>query len=93
MPRAVHVATGTADVQGVNVASTLVGFSVRESGTVAAVATVIIRNGTSTAGTPVAFIELAADKAETHLLPSVDCPDGIFIDRVLGETELTLYTG
>ena len=91
MPRAVAVATGTADTQGVSGAQTLVGYSIRESAGTAAVATVILRNGTSTSDPAVAIIELAANASETRALPAVECASGVFVDRVAGETELVLY--
>lgn len=91
MPRAVAIATGTADAQGVTGAATLVGYSIRESAATAAVATVIIRNGTLATDPAVAIVELAANASTTAALPSVDCSNGVFIDRVAGETELVLY--
>lgn len=91
MPRAVHVATGTADAQAVGGAATLLGYSVRESAVVAAFATIILRNGTTATAPVVAVVELAADKSESAQLPAVDCSGGLFVDRVAGETELVLY--
>jgi hypothetical protein len=91
MPRAIHIASGAADAQAVADAATLVGFSVRESAGSAAVATVIIRNGDSDAAPAVAMIELAADGSQTAKLPAIDCPDGIFVERVAGSTELAIY--
>lgn len=91
MPRAIPVATGTADVQGVTGKATLAGYSVRESAVTPAVATVILRNGTTATDPIVALIELAANASQTETLPSIDCPGGVFVDRVVGETELSLY--
>ena len=91
MARPVHVATGTADVQGYTGSTTLMGYSVRESAGTPAAATVVLRNGTSTAAPAVAIVELAANGSETGVLPALDCPDGVFVDRVAGETELVLY--
>lgn len=91
MPNAIHVATGTSDVQVISGAVNVLGYSVRESGIVGAAATVILRNGTSTSAPAVAIIELAADRSETNILPSVSCPNGLFVDRVTGETELVIY--
>lgn len=91
MPRAIAVATGTADVQGVSGAATLAGYSIRESAGTAAVATVILRNGTTATDPIAALIELAANQSTTATLPAVDCPGGVFVDRVAGETELVLY--
>ena len=91
MPRAIAIATGTADVQGVSGSATVAGYSVRESAGTAAVATVILRNGTAATDPVVALIELAANQSVTASMPAVDCPNGVFIDRVAGETELVLY--
>lgn len=91
MPRAIAVATGTVDVQGVSGGATLAGYSVRESATVAAAATVILRNGTTATDPIVALIELAANASTAQSLPAIDCPGGVFVDRVAGETELVLY--
>lgn len=93
--RAVPLATGTGDVQAVPATRGLryQGHSIRESGGVAAVATVILRHGTAATDPIVAVIELAADKHETvHVAgEGVTCPNGIFVDRVAGETEGAIY--
>lgn len=91
MARAVQVATGTADVQGYTGATTLMGVSARESASTPAAATVTLRNGTSASDPAVALIELAANGSSTFTVPAIDCPNGVFIDRSGGETELVLY--
>jgi hypothetical protein len=93
MSRAIVVPTGTGDVQAATGDVDLYGFSARESAGTAAVATVVIRDGTSAAGTPVAFIELAANGSVTTPLPDVGVRNGLFVDRIAGETELVLYVG
>lgn len=85
----VVVAAGTADVQGVTGKCQLVGYSVRE--TAAAAAQIVLRNGTSTAGALQVLINLPATASETQILPAVDFPGGIFVDRTTGTTELVLY--
>lgn len=91
MARAVPVASGTADVQGYTGATTLMGVNVSESAVTAAVATVILRNGTLATDPIVAIVELPANGSTVLALPAVDCPGGVFVDRVAGETTLVLY--
>lgn len=91
MAAVIAVATGTADAQAFTGATELHGYSVHESAGTPAVASLVIRDGTSTAGTALVHIELAANAAETVRLPSIDVQTGLFIDRTAGETELTLY--
>lgn len=67
------------------------GFSVHE--TAAAVATAVIRDGTSTSGVPVAYISLAAAGGQTQWFgpQGIVCTNGIFLDRVTGTTEITVW--
>lgn len=88
-------ASTTADVavsssQGVR----LLGWSIRESATTAAVATVILRNGDADSDQIVAQVELAGDTAETvSLMPQgVYCNQGIFVERAAGTTTVVVYT-
>lgn len=76
-----NVATGTGDAQAVTGATELHGYSIRESSGTPAVATVILRDGTDATGTPLVFIELAANASETRRLPSIDVSSGVFVDR------------
>ena len=92
MPTVV-VRTGTGDVQAVSGAGTLHGWSARESAGTAAAATVVLRDGTSTAGAPVASIELGPNARASERIPSVGFGTGLYVDRVAGETELSLYVG
>lgn len=91
MARAVVVASGTADAQAFTGACTLVGYSVRESAGIAAVATVVLRDGTAATDPLRVLIELPADRSETTKTPAIDFANGVFVDRVAGETELVLY--
>jgi len=91
MANAIAIATGTGDTQGATGPATLVGYSIRESSGTPAVATVLLRNGTSAAGPVVAIIELVANASASATLPAIDCPAGVFVDRAAGETELVLY--
>lgn len=87
----------TADVDAAVAASAglrLVGWSIRESKSSAAVATGRITNGaTGASGTVVANIELAADTSQTFWLGSggIACPNGISVDWIAGEFDITLY--
>lgn len=87
----VVVPSGAAGVQAVTGDCELVGFSVRESAGTPAVASVVLRDGTSSAGASRAFASLAASAADNRLLPAVEFKTGIFVDRTAGSTELVLY--
>lgn len=91
MARAIHVTSSASDAQAIAAPATVVGYSAREAAASAAVATVLIRNGTTASDPIVAMIELAADASQTATLPAVDCPNGVFVDRVAGTTELVIY--
>ncbi len=90
------VASGTADVQGLAAQTRLTrlcGYSITEKA--GAAAEVIIRAGTSTAGTALADVTLSAGESTREGLWCEDGPvvtSGIFVDRVSGTTTLTLYT-
>jgi len=84
----VVVAAGSTGVQAVTGDCELVGFSVHE--TAASTASVVLRDGTSSAGSPRAFASLAASGTDSKLLPAVEFKTGIFVDRT-GSTELVLY--
>jgi hypothetical protein len=51
----------------------------------------VLRNGTSTAGALQVLINLPAGASETQILPAVDFPGGVFVDRTTGTTELVPY--
>ncbi len=78
-----------ADGQAIAGKASLEGWSVAE--TAAAAATVIIRNGTSTSGTAVAYINLAASASQTINLDGINCPNGIFVDVVTGAVSVIIY--
>lgn len=87
-----NAATGTGDATAIAVTARLMGVSVGESAGAPAVATVLIRRGSST-GPEVARFELAANASETVWFGpgGIYCPDGIYIDRTAGETVVTVY--
>lgn len=70
----------------------LMGWSVKEDS--AAVATLVLRHGTSTSDPIIAVINLAASASETRWLGpnGVNCPNGIFVDRLTGTTTVVIYT-
>lgn len=80
MARAIHVPSGTGDVQVVPAGgSTVVGFTLTAgTGTGAAV---YLRNGTSDADPIVAIARLGGAGTVHVSVPSLDCPDGVFLDR------------
>lgn len=89
----VALASGSSDVTAHTGACKLMGFSIGESAAVAAATTVIIRDGTSTAGAVVAVIELEADKSETQFFgEGILMGTGVFVDRsVTGESQGAVY--
>ena len=87
----------TADVDAAVAAATglrLMGYSVRESKSAAAVATAAIVNGaTGAGGTSVVHIELAANSSETVFFGDygIDCSSGISVDWIAGEVDINLF--
>lgn len=91
---ATPTAAGTTDVQVTSAASRLVGVAVRETAGSAAVVT--FYDGTSTAGTRLLSISLAANESVREWFGDrgiAVSASGIFVDRVSGTTEHTVYTG
>ena len=92
----VEIAGTVGDIQGVDPHPMLVlwGFSVAESASSASTAEIVIRPGT-TANDPMicAPINFAADGyGPPAFFPHpVQCPKGIFVDRVSGSTTVVLY--
>jgi hypothetical protein len=92
----VYLANSDADVAAVaaNAFLRLKGFSVGESAAAASTAEVIIRHGATAAGDPVvAPCNLAANGFGTFWYgeEGIPCPEGIFVERVSGETTIVLY--
>ena len=84
MPRPVYVAAGTGDVQAFTGAGSLYGWSVRESAGTPALATAVLRDGTSTS-------DLTASQSLPATFPAVTFSTGLFVDRTAGNCELVLY--
>lgn len=90
MSRAIFVTASAADGQGFTGPCTLVGYTVRETGTAAGV--LQLRDGTTISDPVKATIAVAISSSLGQILPSVDFTTGIFIDRTgTGVTELVLY--
>lgn len=84
----VAVASGTADVQAVNAACTLLGWSFEEDAGTAAVARIILRDGTDATGTVVAVISLNPDESvrENAPIPGIKITTGVYVDKTAGNT-------
>lgn len=96
MPHPVVVAAGTGDnaIVAARLGLRLMGLSVAETASSAAVASVDIRHGDSaTDPILVPVMNCEADGFDTFWFGhhGIDCPDGIFINRVTGNTTLVLY--
>jgi hypothetical protein len=93
MADAAHAASGTADVQLVTGAGKLTGYSAHESGTVATATSLRLRDGTDATGTPLVFVELAADaSSNVSFAHPIEFHRGLFLDRAAtGESEITVY--
>ncbi len=90
------IAAGTAGTQGVTAAANqrLLGFEIRESAGSPAVAEVNLRHGTTNTDTVVAPIVLVASGTTQMWMgpDGVPVPNGVYVDRVSGNTKLTLFT-
>src|SRR5688500_15639534 len=90
------LATLTTDVQGVAAAAGLVlmGYAARETAGTPAVATLILRHGTLATDPIIVPIELAANGTDKAWFGpnGIALASGIFVDRVAGESEITLFT-
>lgn len=85
----------TADESVLDVPCTLFGWSLRESAATAAVATVLIRNGTDATGDIVCPIELNGDESTTMWFGphGIRMDTGIFFDRVAGTITGSVFVG
>lgn len=91
----VDITTGTAAVQGLaaNAGQKFFGYFIEETASSPAAAKVVIRQGTSGAGIPLVIITLSGDGFEFKMLSDfrgIDASAGIYVDRISGETRLTL---
>lgn len=70
----------------------LMGFSAKE--TAGATAALTIRNGTGTGDPAVAHCSLAANEAKVVWFSElgIKCPNGIYLDRTSGTTEVAVYS-
>lgn len=88
-----EVASGTADVSVLAAACTLLGWSFAENAASAAVAEVIIRDGTDDTGEIVAIISLNPDESvrESAPNPGIALATGAFVEKSLGTTRGCLW--
>jgi len=91
------VASGTADVQAIAAfpgGQWMMGFSVTEDAIVPALSRVRLHHGTSSAGPELFDVHLLASGSAREWFGQYgpDVRSGVFIDRVLGTTRLTVYT-
>jgi hypothetical protein len=88
------VAAGTGDEAGVAATPNmrLMGWSIKE--TAAAVATMSILHGASSAGTALAHLNFAASGSDTQWFgpQGIPCPNGVWLERLTGNTAVVLYT-
>jgi len=94
MPHPVEVADGTGDnaIVAARLGLRLVGLSIAETNS--STATVDIRHGTAaTDAILVPLMSCEADGFDTFWFGhhGIDCPNGIFINRISGQTTLVLY--
>lgn len=84
--------TGDVAVRAAQDGLVLMGYSAKE--TAGSAAALTIRNGTSTSDPAVAHCSLAANEAKLISLSDlgIKCPNGIFLDRTTGTTEVVIYS-
>lgn len=85
------VASNTTDVAATGAAGTLFGYSIHE--TAAAAASLVIRDGASNAGGAISYISLASNESVRDWFgpQGIKITTGIWIERVTGTTELTVW--
>lgn len=90
----IEVPSGAGDLQAYTGQGLFKGYSIRESAGAAGVATVILRDGTSTSGEIIAVIDLPADGYDWMWCEGgILLKHGLFVDRVAGSTEGAVYIG
>ena len=90
------IASASGSVDSVMVVATpglrFVAFAVRESDASPAIASTIFRHGGADSDPILAPVELNANEsAREWWYPGVDAPNGIFLERVAGSTEVTVF--
>jgi hypothetical protein len=84
--------TGTADVTLLSGRGHLIGWSLRESATVAAAASVVFRDGSATGNILAIVTPFAADGTDMFTFDSpVRFNEGLYVERESGETEGAVY--
>ena len=90
---ATEISAAQTDVQGVAAATglRLMGYSYRETSGLAV--EFILRNGTSGASPAIAIAKAAASTGDSKWFgEGVACEDGVYVDRVSGNTHIVLWT-
>lgn len=86
----------TGDAQGLAATANLrlLGFSCKEDSSTPAAAEFILRHGSTTADTAIAYVKLAASASltEVWMFPGIPASSGVFIDRVSGQTKISILT-
>lgn len=84
-------ASGTGDVALTGSPTTLMGFNIAETATTPAVATVTFLNGSG--GSVFFTVELAANTSVTEWFgdEGIFFPKGVYLDRVAGETTVSVF--
>lgn len=91
MASAIPIATGTSDVQAYTGPGVLVGCSFRENAGTPAVASIVLRDGTTDTGKIIAVINLLADESMRDNFPDIHFATGLFVEKESGETQGAVY--
>lgn len=88
-----HAPSGTGNVELINRGTHLLGVNVGESAGTAAAATVVLHDGDSASDPELFRAEVAGDGAQTHWFgpQGIRFDNGVFLERVAGETVVTIY--
>lgn len=93
---ATNAASGTADVQMLPATTSLrlMGYSSKENAGSPVNAEFILRNGTSTADTPLAHVKLGPNESVRDWFGpgGLIASGGIYLDRISGTTDITIHT-
>lgn len=88
-----HAASGTGNVQLEGHGCHLLGINIDESAGTAAAAMIVLHDGSDTDAPEVFRAEFAGDESQTHWFgpQGIRCNNGLFLERVDGETTVTAY--
>lgn len=85
------LASNTTDVAATGAAGTLFGYSIHESA--GAAANLVFRDGTNNSGGAVSYVSLSANESVRDWFgpQGIKITTGIWVERVTGTTELTVW--